>query len=686
MIKRMKLKSKLIVGSLAMVILVMTVSTVVVSTVISKQNREASSDQIRKSLNIVRDDLLGKQGKLASNARQTATVNKMGSKVKFLNDYKAESDRTMTTSSYEEITNDLFQIGATSGLCKVAVYDIDGDLISFVVNEKGASLLGYRYFAPSPAFQFASLKQGEQIKQESWQNAETLSALKMALKFPGQIPKEERTIFRQMENRIILVSLVPITGNDYNDKTGEIEKKQVGLAMAVLRLDKAFVGKMSGLTGMKINLFTREGLSIGDLEEYKKLASSLPERPQGAWNLAKQPVSLNDVDLEKESYFQGVLPLYGDSGLTGAIAALYSKQVVRDNTWQIIQLLGLVYLACLLLIGPSAFFFSNSLAKPLNRAIASLTETANKVAHASGQVSSSSRELAEGSSEQASSLEETSSSLEEMSSMTRQNADHAQQADHLSKEGTDNLGNANQSMKGLIKSMEDISTTSSDVAKIVKTIDEIAFQTNLLALNAAVEAARAGEAGAGFAVVADEVRNLALRSAEASRNTQELVTEIIQKINTGSELVQETDDKYREVALSVQKIKELLGEIAAASNEQASGIEQVNKAVAEMDKVTQKNAANAEESASASEDLNLQSEGMKKIVDQLVSLVGGRTNRGQLSTGKDWKKAMERTREALKISVAPRRKTGKASSPALRKVTPDQVIPMDEKEADFSDF
>jgi methyl-accepting chemotaxis protein len=206
--------------------------------------------------------------------------------------------------------------------------------------------------------------------------------------------------------------------------------------------------------------------------------------------------------------------------------------------------------------------------------------------------------------------------------MTRQSADHAQEADALSKESLDNLQHANVSMKSLIQSMDDTSTASGNVAKIIKTIDEIAFQTNLLALNAAVEAARAGEAGAGFAVVADEVRNLALRTAEASGNTQELIEDIIQKITTGSGLVNETDDRYRKVAVSVQKVTELVGEIYAATNQQAHGIEQVNQAVAEMDKVTQQTAANAEESASASTDMSAQAEQMKMVVDELVALVG----------------------------------------------------------------
>jgi len=157
--------------------------------------------------------------------------------------------------------------------------------------------------------------------------------------------------------------------------------------------------------------------------------------------------------------------------------------------------------------------------------------------------------------------------------------------------------------------------------KIIKTIDEIAFQTNLLALNAAVEAARAGEDGAGFAVVADEVRNLAMRAADAARNTADLIEGTVKKINEGGGLVGTTNEAFTKVAESASKVGELVGEIAAASNEQAEGIGQVNTVVTEMDNIVQRNAANAEESASASEEMSAQAEQMKDFVEELVALV-----------------------------------------------------------------
>ncbi len=297
------------------------------------------------------------------------------------------------------------------------------------------------------------------------------------------------------------------------------------------------------------------------------------------------------------------------------------KAVSSLSSASMVMIIGLVIALVVGIV--VAFLITRSITGPVNRVIDDLTEASDQVASASSQVSSSSQSLAEGSSEQAASLEETSSSLNEMSSMTKQNADNAGQADNLMKETNTVVKQADQSMKELTTSMGEIFKASEETSKIIKTIDEIAFQTNLLALNAAVEAARAGEAGAGFAVVADEVRNLAMRAAEAAKNTANLIEGTVKKVGDGSELVTTTNDAFNQVADNAQKVGELVGEISEASKEQAQGIDQVNKAVVEMDKVTQENAANAEESASASEEMSAQANQMKGAVGDLIALVGG---------------------------------------------------------------
>ena len=354
---------------------------------------------------------------------------------------------------------------------------------------------------------------------------------------------------------------------------------------------------------------------------------------------------------------------------------------VRNTELSILAILavvgGLMVFAGILVV--------RSITRPVNRAMAGLTEAAEQVVSASGQVASASQSLAEGASEQAASIEETSSSLEEMSSMTKQNADNASTADKLMKESRQMVERANGSMTELTQSMEDISKASDETSKIIKTIDEIAFQTNLLALNAAVEAARAGEAGAGFAVVANEVRNLAMRAAEAAKSTSVLIEGTVKKVKEGSELVERTNTAFAEVSKSAAKVADLVSEIAAASHEQAQGIDQINKAVAEMDKVTQQTAANAEESASASEEMNAQAEQVKEIAAELVRLIGsGGSNEEGSRPGEAAGKPASGRKTPLPARLQGPREKGPAAAAGRKATKPEEVIPFGRD--DFRDF
>jgi methyl-accepting chemotaxis protein len=355
------------------------------------------------------------------------------------------------------------------------------------------------------------------------------------------------------------------------------------------------------------------------------------------------------------------------------------------------------------------FVITRLITKPINRVIEMLNEGSTQVTEASEQVAQSSQSMAEGASEQASSLEETSASLEEMASMTRQNADNAKEANTLMQQAGETVERGSDAMSQVTAAIGDIKHSSDETAKIIKTIDEIAFQTNLLALNAAVEAARAGEAGKGFAVVAEEVRNLAQRSAEAAKNTAQLLAEAQNSAEGGVRVTAEATEIFQAIQENASKVTSLVAEIAAASNEQAQGIDQINVAVAQMDQVTQSNAANSEEAASASEELSAQAQELDSMVEVLRETVYGAGSTKGLKTASKSRRVAHRataapihtmpsrlpastghttfdgngrhqTDEAGRESKAKKGKNGKND----RDIRPEEVIPLEEH--DLAEF
>ena len=376
-------------------------------------------------------------------------------------------------------------------------------------------------------------------------------------------------------------------------------------------------------------------------------------------------------------------------------AASRQTQIVAEQTntalnkaiWVLMIGLAIAIIVGLVL----AIVITNGITRPINYIISNLSEAGDQVSSAANEISAASQSLAEGATEQAASLEESSSALEEMASMTRQNADNANNANQMMTKTQNQVTNGAAAVTNMASAMTEINDSSAQTSKIIGTIEEIAFQTNLLALNAAVEAARAGDAGKGFAVVADEVRNLAQRSAQAARDTAELIESTVARVKNGTGIVEELQTSFGEVEGSVKHFGSLINEISAASNEQAQGVDQVNTAVAQMDKVTQTNAANAEESASASEELSAQASQLKSLVGELNAIVTGTKNTVHNNFHTNISRNDSTHKLSKLLSSTASKKTSSSSGVKSKSndgknlVKPHELIPLDEDD-DFEDF
>lgn len=422
----------------------------------------------------------------------------------------------------------------------------------------------------------------------------------------------------------------------------------------------------------------------------------------GADNEKEYTQAFKAFDVANDQYVKDLVALIQYSQTGQQTATLSIRSATTSSKAGIIICLGIA-----LTVGTSlALVIIINVNRGLNAIAASLNEGSSQIASATNQLSSTSQLLAEGSSEQAASLEETSASMEEMTSIVQSNSNSVMESKKLADEtrqtttqsvdkmvelktSVDEAQNASQQ---LTTAMEAIKTSSDSIAKIIKTIDEIAFQTNILALNAAVEAARAGEAGMGFAVVADEVRNLAKRSADASKETASIIEDSIRKSETGvrinGEVVKKlTDidaksrqvgDGLRTILDRVAKVDEAMGQIATASKEQTQGISQVNTALTQMDKVTQSSAASAEETASAAEELNAQAMELKRTVGDLMSLVS-KTAATQPSSSEGPVSVLRKTNKRAATTIV----LPKSSARAEKPLATGSGIPMD---SDFHDI
>ena len=410
----------------------------------------------------------------------------------------------------------------------------------------------------------------------------------------------------------------------YDDKTLLVSL----LTMMQLGKDFVILGAKANLDGIR-----KQGAQFETLLTQSKLV------PGGEKNRISNLLgdyqrdffAYSDTALRMEDELKAVSK--GAHGLDPLLAELHDYAVANEaealskleSTWMLVAAMlvaGLVLILGVLIVQGKA------IGRILRQNIDDLTENAEQVTKAADQISSSSDQLAGSSNQLAASLQQTSSSLAEISSSAKDNSDNVTQATGLVEETRGNADKGVNAMRRVATAMDEIKQSSDETARIIKTIDEIAFQTNLLALNAAVEAARAGDAGKGFAVVAEEVRNLATRSAEAARDTNVLLEASQEKAISGVTIVEELGVNLEQITQSVNKLNVLMREVAGSSRDQTDAVEQINTTVSQMGQATQNNAASAEETASTGETMREQADRLTQIVSTLSRLAGVSDNNG----------------------------------------------------------
>jgi len=352
------LRNKFLLSVAGISIVVVVVAMLSVSWLISQQYLHQSNEHLSNATRIINDSLLERKNDQLLASRQLATQKNLGTTIWYLSQYaQADVDREMLFITYQQLVKDTYKIGRVAKLSKITLYDAAGHLISFALFNNNTEMVGFAEYHPTPSFQVATLKNGEELNRE---NLRTMgSVATVGFKFNGALPRQEITRYSAADGKLLIECLVPIMGESFDPVTGEQQTRQLGLVVTEQPLDQNFVDALARLAEIKINLFTRQGYSAGSLPDYRQ-----PDW-NGLQSGADSLASPNEITLKGEDYYQRLIPLHTGTQLTGSIAVLQSQHIAQQNTREMMQVLELTALASLLFIMPFAWYFSTSITRPI---------------------------------------------------------------------------------------------------------------------------------------------------------------------------------------------------------------------------------------------------------------------------------------------------------------------------------
>jgi len=375
----MSIKWRFIISMLGMVVFTMLTSIIIVSVIVNRQNKNESNQRLRHAFDIVADDIMLRREKVLSNAMQVTEMNEMGTKICLLQEYKFEDDISLTMHTRHQIIADIYNIGVASKSGKIVIYDIEGDIVTFSYFAPKGGFVGYRQILPANEHGYRKIpvEQKKDLDAVSSMSGRVVKELKeIQAHFEGDIPKKETVRFELVDNFIALVAYAPIMRSLFDIQKMKIEKQPVGFVKVVQVLDQSFVEKLSYLTDTKINVFLRQKLSVGVLADQKTPDIKFDASGQGR-DIRKQEMMFGYATVGETEYYQGLVPVYADSGRIGSIQTLYSMDIAQKNTFQMILLLSMVGMGCILISIPVVFFLTASISKPvemLTRSVRRITQ------------------------------------------------------------------------------------------------------------------------------------------------------------------------------------------------------------------------------------------------------------------------------------------------------------------------
>ncbi len=629
----MKLKQKILGVILFVVLMVMVISSLVVSYKIYNQNLDATNAGLIVGANTVKSKINDSQADLIKKIHQMDSLFKVGENVKYLDKYKTKFDLSMTEPSFVDLTSALFATATVNQLDIISLYDNAGELLAFCEKQAdGTRITGYFCVNPKREFRITKTEDNADLKTSQWSGRATLDELISPLNRPTDV--KTSASLKKMDKALALAIEVPLS----KEKKKGPEPR--GVVVLSRELGKGFARQMAEVTGLHVNIFAGNELACGNMPGYAKLTDGLmPESAPDAWTLNTQEVLPGQVESQGISYFIGLIPVFDQTNPVGALALLTSGKTVRDNTLHVVYTLLVVYLCCIVLIIPVAFFFSRSMVQSILQVTASLKDVAQGEGDLTKRIEITSHdEIGELSKWFNMFIEKLQTMIVDISASSQalsQAVDVARNETGAISKGSDKMAEITRAvtqstaeMSSKISGFSQVVNTASDNLEIVATstdemtatineiarnaesaramshetgnkihlaqdkvhqlgmeaqainaftesISDISEQTNLLALNATIEAARAGEAGKGFAVVAGEIKALANQTAVATGDIKQKIASIL---SSSSSTVNEMDAISKEFG----NMNDLVNEIAAAIEEQTAVTKEISSTTASV--------------------------------------------------------------------------------------------------------